>query len=445
MTHDGLDSLKYQAIVFYFSCLNPNEEMKDSMKHTQIDYARDEILTPEMKQIMENENIDENILLSSVAEGSLVIMTRKSCPPIAIGKGSSTKVNVNLGTSAAKINPDVEIEKVKIAEKYGADTITDLSMGGDIKSIRASILKNCRLPITTVPIYQTIVECGMKDVIEDDILSYIRAHVDEGMSSVVLHCMDKATLEKLKGAGRIMGMVSKGGSLTSVYMLTNDCENPFIENFDEVIEILRKRDVILSLGNTMRSGCIHDLRDSAQITEIETNIQLANRANEEGVQVIIEGMGGHIQAADIPAQIKLYKSRSSFPLFVAGPLPTDIALGYDHIAGAVGASMASGAGADYLCYITPAEHLSLPSPQQVREGLIAFKIAAHIGDSMKYGINNRDLMLAKKRAQIDWKGQMELALDSDKPREIGPTTGPCSMCGEYCAIKIMGDYSQRTK
>src|SRR5208283_2876444 len=216
MTHDGLDSLKYQAIVFYFSCLNPDEEMKDSMKHTQIDYARDEILTPEMKQIMENENIDENILLSNVAEGSLVIMTRKSCPPITIGKGSSTKVNVNLGTSAAKINPDVEIEKVKIAEKYGADTITDLSMGGDIKSIRASILKNCRLPITTVPIYQTIVECGMKDVIEDDILSYIRAHVDEGMSSVVLHCIDKATLKKLKGAGRIMGMVSKGGSLTSV-------------------------------------------------------------------------------------------------------------------------------------------------------------------------------------------------------------------------------------
>ena len=410
------------------------------MRLTQIDYARDERLTPEMKQTMEKENIDEDTLLSSVAEGSLVIMTRNGCPPVAIGKGSSTKVNVNLGTSAARIDPDVEIEKVKIAEKYGADTITDLSMGGDIRAIRASVLKNSELPITTVPIYQTIVECGMKDVVEDDIFSYLRAHVDEGMSSMVLHCVDKTTLEKLKGMGRVMGMVSKGGSLTSVYMLTNGCENPFIENFDEVIEILRKRDVILSLGNTMRSGCIHDLRDSAQMMEIETNVRLANKANEEGVQVIIEGMGGHIQAADIPAQVKLYKSRSSFPLFVAGPLPTDIALGYDHIAGAVGASMASGAGADYLCYITPAEHLSLPNPEQVREGLIAFRIAAHIGDSMKYGMNNRDLLLAQKRAHLDWNGQMELALDSDRPRDMCPITGPCSMCGEYCAIKIMGDY-----
>ncbi|MGV8075931.1 MAG: phosphomethylpyrimidine synthase ThiC [Methanosarcina sp.] len=410
------------------------------MRHTQIDYARNGKLTPEMKQIMEKEDIDEDTLLSRVAEGSLVIMTRKGCPPVAIGKGVNTKVNVNLGTSAAKIDVDAEIEKVRIADKYGADTITDLSMGGDIQAIRASVLENSRLPITTVPIYQTIVECGMKGVTADDIFSYLKAHVDESMSSVVLHCVEKATLEKLKGAGRVMGMVSKGGSLTSVYMLTNGCENPFIENFDEVINILRKRDVVLSLGNTMRSGCIHDLRDDAQMMEIETNVQLANRANEAGVQVIIEGMGGHIQAADIPAHIELYKSKSNFPLFVAGPLPTDIALGYDHIAGAVGASMASGAGADYLCYITPAEHLSLPSPGQVREGLIAFKIAAHIGDSMKYGISKKDLQLAQKRAYFDWEGQMEFALDSDRPRDMCPITGPCSMCGEYCAIKIMRNY-----
>ena len=410
------------------------------MRHTQIDYARNGRLTPEMKQTIEKENIDEDTLLSRVAEGSLVIMTRKGCPPVAIGKGVSTKVNVNLGTSTAKIDVDAEIEKVRIADKYGADTITDLSMGGDIRTIRTSVLENSKLPITTVPIYQTIVECGMKEVTADDIFSYLKAHVDEGISSVVLHCVEKATLKKLKGVGRVMGMVSKGGSLTSVYMLTNDCENPFIENFDEVIDILRKRDVVLSLGNTMRSGCIHDLRDGAQMMEIKTNVQLANRANEEGVQVIIEGMGGHIQAADIPAHIKLYKSKSNFPVFVAGPLPTDIALGYDHIAGAVGASMASGAGADYLCYITPAEHLSLPSPEQVREGLIAFKIAAHIGDSIKYGMSNRDLLLAQKRARFDWEGQMELALDSDRPRDMCPITGPCSMCGEYCAIKIMRDY-----
>lgn len=410
------------------------------MRHTQIDYARNGRLTPEMRQIIEKENIDEDALLSRVAEGSLVIMTRKGCPPVAIGKGVSTKVNVNLGTSSAKINVDAEIEKVRIADKYGADTITDLSMGGDIRAIRTGVLENSKLSITTVPIYQTIVECGMKEVTADDIFSYLKAHVDEGMSSVVLHCVEKATLEKLKGVGRVMGMVSKGGSLTSVYMLTNGCENPFIENFDEVIEILRKKDVVLSLGNTMRSGCVHDMKDDAQTMEIKTNVQLATRANEEGIQVIIEGMGGHIQAADIPTYVKFYKSKSNFPLFVAGPLPTDIALGYDHIAGAVGASMASGAGADYLCYITPAEHLSLPSPEQVREGLIAFKIAAHIGDSMKYGLSNRDLLLAQKRARFDWEGQRELALDSDRPGDMCPITGPCSMCGEYCAIKIMKDY-----
>lgn len=410
------------------------------MRHTQIDYARDGRLTPEMKQIVEKENIDENTLFSRVAEGSLVIMTRKDCSPVAIGKGVRTKVNVNLGTSAAKIDVDAEIEKARIADKYGADTITDLSMGGDIRAIRKGVLENSKLPITTVPIYQTVVECGMKEVNADDILSTLKAHVDEGISSVVLHCVEKDTLEKLKGERRVMGMVSKGGSLTSVYMLLNSRENPFIEYFDEVIEILRRKDIVLSLGNTMRSGCIHDLRDGAQMKEVNTNVQLAEKANEEGVQVIIEGMGGHIQAADIPSHVEFYKSKSNFPLFVAGPLPTDIALGYDHIAGAVGASMASGAGADYLCYITPAEHLSLPNPEQVREGLIAFKIAAHIGDSMKYGLNDRDLLLAQKRAHFDWEGQRELALDSDRPADMCPMTGPCSMCGEYCAIKIMKDY-----
>lgn len=415
------------------------------MKSTQIDHARDGNLTPEMQRVIDTENIDEETLLSRVAEGSLVIMTREDCPPVAIGRGASTKVNVNLGTSAVRIDPDAELEKVRIAEKYGADTITDLSMGGDIRAIRAGVFENSRLPITTVPIYQTVVECGMKDLTEGDILSCLKAHVDEGVSSVVLHCVEKATLEKLKGVGRVMGMVSKGGSLTSVYMLTNGCENPFIEHFDEVIETLRKKDVVLSLGNTMRSGCIHDLRDGAQLMEIEANVSLAKRANEEGVQVIIEGMGGHIQAAEIPEHVNLYKSRSVFPLFVAGPLPTDVALGYDHIAGAVGASMASGAGADYLCYITPAEHLSLPNPEQVREGLVAFRIAAHIGDSMKHGISERDLLLAQKRAYFDWKGQMELALDPDRPGDMCPMTGPCSMCGEYCAIKIMGEYLAGSK
>ncbi|HJH32753.1 MAG TPA: phosphomethylpyrimidine synthase ThiC [Methanosarcinaceae archaeon] len=410
------------------------------MKFTQVDHAKNGTLTIEMEQVAKTEGLNENAVLANVANGSLVVMTRKGKRPVAIGKGVSTKINVNLGTSSVSIDPAGEMEKVKIAEKYGADTITDLSMGGDISKIRRMVFENTTLPITTVPIYQSIVEHGMKGVNEDDILSNLKEHVNEGVSSVVLHCVEKSILEKLKGTGRVMGMVSKGGSFTSVYMLTNECENPFIENFDEVLGILRKNDVVLSLGNSMRSGCIHDLRDGAQEMEINTNTRLANKANEEGVQVIIEGMGGHVQAKDISGSVQFYKSRSDFPLFVAGPLPTDIALGYDHIAGAVGASMAIGAGADYMCYITPSEHLALPTPAQVREGLIAFKVAAHIGDSIKYGVSDRDLMLAKKRAKFDWAAQLKLAIDPDKPGNMCPVEGPCSMCGEYCAIKIMGDY-----
>ncbi|MDW7733069.1 MAG: phosphomethylpyrimidine synthase ThiC [Methanolobus sp.] len=410
------------------------------MIKTQIDHAKSGTLTPEMLEVARAEGIEKELVLERVANGSLVIMTRKGCPPVAIGKGASTKINVNLGTSSASIDPDAEIEKVKIAQKYGAATITDLSMGGDISAIRKMVFDNTELPVTTVPIYQTIVECGMDNVTFDDILSYLKKHIDEGVSSVLLHCVERKMLEKLKGSGRVMGMVSKGGSFTSSFMLLNDCENPFIEHFDEIMQILRKNNVVLSLGNTMRSGCVHDLKDSAQMMEIETNAALAKKANEMGVQVIINGMGGHIRASEIPASVGLYKEKADFPLFVAGPLPTDIAVGYDHIAGAVGASMASGAGADYLCYITPAEHLSLPNPQQVREGLIAFRIAAHIGDSMKYGLSDNDLMLARKRAIFDWRGQAEVAIDPDRPARMCPDEGPCSMCGDYCAIKIMKNY-----
>ncbi|WP_319506080.1 phosphomethylpyrimidine synthase ThiC [uncultured Methanolobus sp.] len=410
------------------------------MIKTQIDHAKNGTLTPEMLKVAKTEGVEEELVRERVANGSLVIMTRKGCPPIAIGKGASTKINVNLGTSSAAIDPESEMEKVKIAQKYGAATITDLSMGGDISAIRKMVFENTELPVTTVPIYQTIVECGMDNVTFDDILSYLKKHVEEGVSSVLIHCVERRMLENLKGSGRVMGMVSKGGSFTSSFMLLNDCENPFIEHFDEIMQILRKNDVVLSLGNTMRSGCIHDLKDSAQLMEIETNAALAKRANEMGVQVIINGMGGHIQASEIPDSVRLYKEKADFPLFVAGPLPTDIAVGYDHIAGAIGASMASGAGADYLCYITPAEHLSLPNPEQVKEGLITFKIAGHIGDSMKYGLSDSDLMLARKRATFDWKGQAELAIDPDRPAQMCPEEGPCSMCGDYCAIKIMKNY-----
>ncbi|KCZ71974.1 thiamine biosynthesis protein ThiC [Candidatus Methanoperedens nitroreducens] len=403
---------------------------------TQIEQAKDRAVTPQMEVVAEAEGIDIHVLLSRIAEGSIAIMSRGK-KSVGIGRGLATKVNVNIGTSSLRINPDEEVEKARIAERYGADTLTDLSMGGNITGIRKRIFDNTTLPVTTIPIYQAVAEKGLGNMTQEDIVQNIRQQAEEGVSSFVLHCIDSKTLGMLKGGKRIMGMVSKGGSITSAYMLINNCENPFIENFDMILKTLKKYDIVLSLGNTMRSGCIHDTRDRAQLEEIRQNVRLAKRANEEGVQVIIEGMGGHVRADRIAEYVKFHKRCSSFPLFVAGPLPTDVAVGYDHIAGAVGASMAGGAGADYLCYITPSEHLGLPGPEQVKEGLIAFKIAAHIGDSIKYGPNERDMHLAKKRAELDWEGQLNYAIDSERARELAPEEGPCTMCGDFCAIKLM--------
>ncbi len=406
---------------------------------TQLENARDGDATKQMEAVAASENIDIDILLSRIANGSAVIMSRKECS-VGIGKGLSTKVNVNLGTSSLKIDPDEEVMKARIAQRYGANTITDLSMGGNITEIRERIFENTSLPITTVPIYQTAAEKGLGNMTVEDIIQDIKQQAGEGVSSFVLHCIDNRLLGMLKKEKRIMGVVSKGGSITGAYMMINKCENPFIENFDEILGILKKHDIVLSLGNTMRSGCIHDGRDKAQIEEIKLNVELAKRANEAGVQAIIEGTGGHVRADRIAEYVKFHKRMSDFPLFVAGPLPTDVAAGYDHIAGCVGASLAGGAGADYLCYITPSEHLGLPGPEQVREGLIAFKIAAHIGDSIKYGPSERDRNLARKRAMLDWEGQLSFAIDGDRARDLAPSEGPCTMCGDFCAIRIMKEF-----
>lgn len=408
---------------------------------TQVEQARNGNVTAQMDEVAKTEGIDLLALLYSVAEGSAVIMCRDG-KSVGIGKGLKTKVNVNIGTSSLKIDPDEEVRKAIIAEKYGADTLTDLSMGGDISEIRNNIFKNSTIPLTTVPIYQSVAEIGLENMTEEDILGNIVRQAEEGISSFVLHCTDRKTLGMLKERERILGVVSKGGSITCAYMAINRCENPFVENFDKILGIMKKHDIVLSLGNTMRSGCIHDARDTAQLEEIRKNVELAKRASEEGVQVIIEGTGGHVRADRIAEYVRFHKQCSQYPLFVAGPLPTDVAVGYDHIAGAIGASMASGAGADYLCYITPSEHLGLPGPEQVREGLLAFRIAAHIGDSVKYGTSDRDRELAVKRAELDWEGQMYYALDSERARELAPHEGPCTMCGDFCAIKIMKEVNR---
>jgi len=406
---------------------------------TQLEYAMEGTATKEMESVAMKEKIDINTLISHISSGSAVIMKRGNVS-VAIGKGLLTKVNVNIGTSSLRIDPDEEVKKARIAQTYGADTLSDLSMGGNISMIRKRIMGNTTLPLTTVPIYQAAAENGLQDMDCDDIINNLKQQATEGVSSFVLHCIDKKTIGIVKKEKRIMGVVSKGGSITGAYMILKKCENPFVSNFDEILKIIKRNDIVLSLGNTMRSGCIHDARDKAQVEEIKLNVELAKRAHEEGVQVIIEGMGGHVRADRIAEYVTFHKQMSQFPLFVAGPLPTDVAVGYDHIAGSVGASIAGGAGADYLCYITPSEHLGLPSPEQVREGLIAFKIAAHIGDSIKYGQDEQDRNLARKRANLDWEGQMKYAIDSDRARELSPKQGPCTMCGDFCAIKIMKEF-----
>jgi phosphomethylpyrimidine synthase len=407
--------------------------------HTHVEQAQRGRITPQMEEIARSEGMDPHELCNRIAKGSAVIMQRGS-RVTGIGKGLSTKVNVNLGTSSTKVCVDDEIKKAQIAETFGADTISDLSMGGDINAIRKEIFSNTTLPITTVPVYQAVVNHGLKNMTADDILSTLKLQAEQGISSMVIHGVNREMLTEFGRKKRLLGIVSKGGSITSAFMLLNQCENPFIDHFDKVLSICRRYDIVLSLGNTARSGCIHDRRDRMQMAEIRQNVELAYRAHTAGVQVIIEGAGGHIRSDRIAPMVRYYKKQSPFPLFVAGPLPTDVAVGYDHIAGAVGASAASAAGADYLCYITPAEHLGLPDPDAVKEGLIAFRIAAHIGDTVKYGRDAEDTNIARLRAALDREGQIRCSMDPSRARELSDGDPECTMCGEFCAIKIMREF-----
>jgi phosphomethylpyrimidine synthase len=382
------------------------------------------------------EGIDPEDLRRGIVEGSVVIM-RRGDRTLGIGKGLPTRVNVNLGSSSARVFPEEEVEKARIAGRFGADTITDLSMGGDIRYIRESIFRATSIPITTVPVYETAARVGLDHMTEEDILSTIRNQAGEGVSSMVLHCVDRKILSLIKQEDRISGVVSKGGSITCVYMHIHDRENPFIDLFNEILAIFRRHDIVLSLGNTARGGGIHDSLGRALDEEMKRNSALGRYARERGVQVIIEGAGGHIPYDRIAPLVRSYKKAAPFPLFVAGPLPTDIALGYDHIAGCAGASAASAAGADYLCAITPSEHLGLPGPEQVKEGLLAFRIAAHIGDIAKYRRDAADREMSVLRECFDREGQIIRALDEQKARDLAGDTSGCSMCGKFCAIRLM--------
>jgi phosphomethylpyrimidine synthase len=401
----------------------------------------------------ENESMEVGALAAGVAAG--VIAVPRNCHHnfakiMAIGKGTATKINANIGSSRDIANLGEELEKLRVAVKAGADTVMDLSMGGDLDQVRRGILANCAVPLGTVPIYQAVaetVEQQGKELVEvtvDHMFKTIEKQAMDGVDFMTIHCgITRHLQERMHRQKRIMGVVSRGGSFLLEWMSHHRKENPFYEHFDDLLAILKEHEVTLSLGDGIRPGCLADATDRNQVQELIHLGELTERAWAAGVQVIVEGPG-HMPMDQITANVLLQKKMcKGAPFYVLGPLVTDIAPGYDHITGAIGGAIAGAAGADYLCYVTPAEHLKLPDIDDVHEGVIASKIAAHAADIAKGlpGALARDNQMAVRRNRLDWKGQIELSLDPEKAarfREEGLSNkGPtCSMCGSYCAIQV---------
>jgi len=410
-------------------------------------------ITEEMRTVAKEEDESPEKICRQVATGRVVItrnIERENVVPLGIGEGLRTKINANVGTSADLCDLDLEVEKAKAAVNYGADTVMDLSTSGNLDEIRRTILKAVNVPIGTVPIYQTAIETiNEKGAIihmnEDDIFNTIEKHAKDGVDFMTLHCgVTQQIIERIAKHPRLMGIVSRGGTFLAAWILHHHKENPLYANYDYLLEIAKKYDFALSLGDGLRPGCIFDATDWPQIQELLTIGELVERARKADVPAIVEGPG-HIPLDQIESNIQLEKSVcKGAPFYVLGPVVTEIAPGYDHIVGAIGGTLAGLAGADFLCYLTPAEHLGLPTLEDVKEGVIVTKIAAHAVDIVKLGskASARDLMVAKARANLDWKKQIENALDPEKARRIrsrirlkSPKT--CSMCSQYCAIKIL--------
>ncbi len=371
----------------------------------------------------------------------------KGCKPVKIGRGQSTKVNANIGTSQGFNSLDKELKKLDVCVKAKADAVMDLSTAGDLDRIRAAIIKNSPLIVGTVPIYQAMVEAGsVKDLTAEHIFEAVEKHASGGVDFVTVHCgVNRRISEIVKKKKRVTGIVSRGGAFLFAWMQYHKKENPLFEQYDRLLYILKKYNVVLSLGDGLRPGSIHDSGDAAQIGELKVLGSLAERARQKGVQVIIEGPG-HVPINQIVEQMKMEKKIcGGAPFYVLGPLPTDIAAGYDHITSAIGGALAAAAGADFLCYVTPAEHLGLPTVEDVREGIIVSRIAAHIGDIAKRvpGTADRDMEMSKARKELNWKKQMMLSIDPEKFRKMYASRSPhnrkkvCTMCGKYCAMDVM--------
>ncbi|MGB5792513.1 phosphomethylpyrimidine synthase ThiC [Poseidonibacter sp.] len=428
------------------------ENHKNDKVRTQMYYARQGIVTPDMEYVAKIEKVDPEVIRSEIARGRLIIpanVNHKHVVPMAIGIASSCKINANIGSSALASDVAGEIEKVDVCLKYGADTIMDLSTGGDLDSIRTAVIEHSTVPIGTVPIYQILHDC--KDKIEDlsiDVmLKVLEKQAQQGVSYFTIHA--GFLLENMPNvAKRKMGIVSRGGSLMAAWMMHYHKENPFYEAFDDILEICRKYDVSLSLGDSLRPGCLADASDPAQLSELKVLGELTLRAWEKDVQVMIEGPG-HVPLNQIERNMKLEKEYChEAPFYILGPLVTDIAAGYDHISSAIGAAVGGWHGASMLCYVTPKEHLGLPNAADVRDGIIAYKIAAHAADIARGRKGARDIddEMSDARYGFDWNRQFELCLDPDRAREYHDETLPqdvfkeaefCSMCGpKFCSYKI---------
>ena len=418
---------------------------------TQISEAKKGKITEQIKNVSKNENIDVEIIRRRVASGKIVIPFNPIHSPnsLGIGKKLRVKVNANIGTSMEHCDINEEIEKAKVSMESGAHAIMDLSTGGDLDKIRTSLLKTANVPFGTVPIYQAGIEAigkhgAIVDITEDDMFNIVEHQAKQGVDFAVVHVgVTKVSVERLRKQKRLIPMVSRGGSFHMAWILHNEQENPLYKNFDYLLEIASKYDLTLSLGDGMRSGAIYDSNDRAKFQELLIIGELIERAREKGVQAMVEGPG-HMPLNDIQSNIQVMKTvTNEAPYFVLGPLVTDIAPGYDHFVGGIGGAIAGLAGADFLCYLTPAEHLSLPDKDDVREGVIATRIAAHAADLARGIDRDIDFNFSKAREELNWEKMFDLCIDPKKAKEYREKrlpledTNACSMCGKLCAIEMV--------
>ncbi|OGL46557.1 MAG: phosphomethylpyrimidine synthase [Candidatus Schekmanbacteria bacterium RBG_13_48_7] len=427
---------------------------------TQLEQAKAGKCTPEMKKVALYENVAVEQIREFVAAGKIVIPCNKNHKfekITGIGSGLKTKVNANLGTSPDSCNSKEELKKMEIAIRMGADTVMDLSIGGDIDNIRRNLISESSVPVGTVPVYQAAVELFEQNkpfysATIDFLYDIIEKQAKDGVDFMTIHCgLTLKGFDYLKRMGRVMDVVSRGGALLVEWMVHNHAENPFYTHFDRLLEISRRHDITISLGDGLRPGCLADATDNAQIEELNTLGELVKRCRDYGVQVMVEGPG-HVPLDQIETNVKLQKSLcKDAPFYVLGPIVTDIAPGYDHITSAIGGALAAWAGADFLCYVTPSEHLRLPDLEDVRVGVVTAKIAAHAADIAKHipGAAAKDLQMAIARKNLDWETQKNCSLDPEKMKVIRESRPPqdeevCSMCGRFCSIKSIENISRET-